>query len=374
MWKTTRWSQILEAQQESKQAIEKLCEDYWPSVHKFARQYCHDSYAEDFVQEFFTKFLENKWIERVSKDRGKFRTFLITAFVRFARDKKQLKQNRFEHSMHDLIPDKDINHFNRYWTENLLELVNQRMHTHYREFANRYEYKVFRTYYHPPTSSFYRVEDISYLEEFIAFLRCKNHRVDDLVYQELLLNDCTQAVHLSQILNKLISSTELDEQNQDNYLFHNIDCRNHQLFAEDLQRIFCSYNITATNLTTALNEILHNENLEQHFDVKEQKHEFRYQRNRAILEYTYPQYIEKYLIKANRKFLDKHYGNFVVPLFLYKPSYLQIAKHFEISKYQVEKAIKSSTLIYKELLRDEVSRYVCPQEITNEIRYLQNLL
>ena len=128
MWKTTRWSQILEAQQESSEALEKLCKDYWPCVYKFACQRYQGLEIDDLVQDFFAKFLENKWIERVRKNKGKFRTFLITTFVRFVRDKNVQRQNKFESSMCSFITEEEINSFNYYWVEKLLELTNQRMH------------------------------------------------------------------------------------------------------------------------------------------------------------------------------------------------------------------------------------------------------
>ena len=159
MWKTTRWSQILEAQQQSSEALEKLCKDYWPCVYKFAYQRYQGLEIEDLVQDFFAKFLENRWIERVCKNKGKFRTFLITTFVRFVRDEHVHKQNKFENSMCSFITEEEINSFNCYWVENLLELTNQRMYEYYLN-NNRDEYVIFRIYYYPPQSAFFRSEDI----------------------------------------------------------------------------------------------------------------------------------------------------------------------------------------------------------------------
>ena len=127
MWKTTHWSQIIEAQQDNRQAIEELCSDYWNPVYKIVRRYYeHD--AEDMVQEFFIKFLENKWIGRVSQTKGKFRTFVITVLIRFLNDKHKKRQLQFEKNHRNLEETSHIKDFNRYWIETLFSIVSRRMH------------------------------------------------------------------------------------------------------------------------------------------------------------------------------------------------------------------------------------------------------
>ena len=366
MWKTTRWSQILDAQQQNSKALEKLCKDYWPCIYKFADQRYRGFEIEDLVQDFFTKFLENKWIERVCKNKGKFRTFLITTFVRFVRDEHVQKQNRFENSMCSFITEEEINSFNCYWVENLLELTNQRMYEYYLN-NDRCEYVIFRIYYYPPQSAFFRNEDI-FSDVLSAHITKNTTPVDRLVYEQV-----SNGYSLSQALNKLIGGHCFVAAHESDYLFDEVDLKNKKFFIDELRKFFPEHKFTEHNITNVLNELIHNGNLAKQLNCS-QEDASSVQQNRCLLENQYPQYIEKYSIKVNRKYFDTYYHNFVVPLFLHKPSYLQIAEHLHISKHHVEKAMKSSTQMYKELLRDEVSRYVCPQDIGSEIRYLQNLM
>ena len=41
----------------------------------------HD--AEDLTQEFFARFLEHHWVERADREKGRFRTFLLSAMNHF---------------------------------------------------------------------------------------------------------------------------------------------------------------------------------------------------------------------------------------------------------------------------------------------------
>jgi RNA polymerase sigma-70 factor (ECF subfamily) len=85
---TTRWSVILLAGQEmspeSEAALEKLCRAYWQPVCAFARRRGFtEEDAKDLTQQFFARLLERKDFSRLDPGRGKFRTFLLTAFTHF---------------------------------------------------------------------------------------------------------------------------------------------------------------------------------------------------------------------------------------------------------------------------------------------------
>jgi RNA polymerase sigma-70 factor (ECF subfamily) len=85
---TTRWSVVLlageEAGSESAAALEKLCHAYWLPIYLFARRRgSDDADAKDLTQQFFTHLLARKDFSGLDPRKGKFRTFLLTAFTHF---------------------------------------------------------------------------------------------------------------------------------------------------------------------------------------------------------------------------------------------------------------------------------------------------
>ncbi len=89
-FETTRWSVVLRARGEPAQArvaLEQLCRTYRPPVLAFVRRrgYAADA-AEDLTQAFFTRFLERAWHSSADPERGRFRSFLLTALKRFLID------------------------------------------------------------------------------------------------------------------------------------------------------------------------------------------------------------------------------------------------------------------------------------------------
>jgi RNA polymerase sigma-70 factor (ECF subfamily) len=69
---------------EAREALATLCHLYWYPLYAYARRHlgkAHD--AQDLTQEFFTRLLEKDYLQAVDPQRGKFRSFLLTAFQRF---------------------------------------------------------------------------------------------------------------------------------------------------------------------------------------------------------------------------------------------------------------------------------------------------
>jgi DNA-directed RNA polymerase specialized sigma24 family protein len=84
----TRWSVVLAVQRrsgpEADAALEAICRTYWYPLYAFvrrSRRAPHD--AQDITQEFFRQLLEKRWLEDADSDKGRLRTFLITALKRF---------------------------------------------------------------------------------------------------------------------------------------------------------------------------------------------------------------------------------------------------------------------------------------------------
>lgn len=81
---TTHWSVVLAAREagapEAGEAIAQLCHAYWYPVYAHTRRRGHDHHAaQDLTQEFFARLLEKQWLNSVGPEKGRFRTFLLTA-------------------------------------------------------------------------------------------------------------------------------------------------------------------------------------------------------------------------------------------------------------------------------------------------------
>ena len=87
-FRTTHWSVVLAAgQQDSSagsQALARLCAIYWYPLYAYVRrrgQAVHE--AEDLIQEFFARLLQRDFLQNVSPDKGRFRSFLLASLKNF---------------------------------------------------------------------------------------------------------------------------------------------------------------------------------------------------------------------------------------------------------------------------------------------------
>jgi len=85
---TTRWSLVVAAAKDSspqaRAALAELCGSYWYAVYAFVRrrgERMED--AKDLTQEFFARLLEKDYLETADRERGRFRTFLLSAVSHF---------------------------------------------------------------------------------------------------------------------------------------------------------------------------------------------------------------------------------------------------------------------------------------------------
>src|SRR6266481_8900891 len=90
---TTHWSLVLEAQGESpaaQEALEKLCRIYWRPVYSFLRrQGVAQEEAEDLTQGFFALLLERGDFSAVHREKGRLRSYLLTALKHFLADERR---------------------------------------------------------------------------------------------------------------------------------------------------------------------------------------------------------------------------------------------------------------------------------------------
>lgn len=85
---TTRWSLVLSAgdpaSEGCRDALGTLCATYWYPLYAYVRR--RGSTAEeaaDLTQEFFAQLLEKQFLRSADRERGRFRSFLLTVFKRF---------------------------------------------------------------------------------------------------------------------------------------------------------------------------------------------------------------------------------------------------------------------------------------------------
>jgi RNA polymerase sigma factor (sigma-70 family) len=81
---TTHWSIVLDAragsESQARAALAALCRQYWYPIYSFIRRHGRAHHeAEDCTQAFFARLLANEGMTHARPERGRFRSFLLTA-------------------------------------------------------------------------------------------------------------------------------------------------------------------------------------------------------------------------------------------------------------------------------------------------------
>lgn len=150
---TTQWSVVLAASRSdttnAQAALEKLCRTYWYPLYAYVRRRGHPAEdAQDLTQAFFARLLERHWVSDADRERGRFRTFLLTAMSRFlsnewdkARAQKRgggvahvpiqldTAETRYGHEPADSCTPEQC--YERRWALTLLDTVLQRLRAEY---------------------------------------------------------------------------------------------------------------------------------------------------------------------------------------------------------------------------------------------------
>jgi RNA polymerase sigma factor (sigma-70 family) len=95
---TTHWSVVLAAGNDSlpgaQEALEKLCSAYWYPLYAYVRRQGRSPEdSQDLTQAFFAKLLEKKSLRHAQKERGRFRTFLLTSLKNFLTNEWEREQS-----------------------------------------------------------------------------------------------------------------------------------------------------------------------------------------------------------------------------------------------------------------------------------------
>jgi len=87
-FETTHWSLVRAAggdDSTARAALAKLCETYWWPLYWFARRRGADGpEAQDLTQGFLTRLIDKEEVRNADATRGRFRTFLLTAFTHYS--------------------------------------------------------------------------------------------------------------------------------------------------------------------------------------------------------------------------------------------------------------------------------------------------
>ena len=85
---TTHWTVVLGAKSDdvpaAAEALSRLCQTYWNPVHSYIQQQGRNATdAADLTQQFFERFLAKEQYRLAQRERGRFRTFLLTIVKNF---------------------------------------------------------------------------------------------------------------------------------------------------------------------------------------------------------------------------------------------------------------------------------------------------
>ena len=66
-------------------ALAQLCRRYWVPLYAFLRRKGHsDNNAQDLTQGFFERLLAKDYLKSVAPEKGRFRSFMLTAIKHYA--------------------------------------------------------------------------------------------------------------------------------------------------------------------------------------------------------------------------------------------------------------------------------------------------
>ena len=152
---TTHWSVVLTAAHPDTTracaALEKLCQTYWYPLYAYVRRRGQSpEAAQDLTQAFFARLLERRWLDRADQQRGRFRSFLLSAMNHFladewdkARAQKRgsglkpvplqfdVAETRFSHEPADNVTPEHT--YERRWALTLLDEVLRRLRSEYEQ-------------------------------------------------------------------------------------------------------------------------------------------------------------------------------------------------------------------------------------------------
>lgn len=222
---TTQWSVVLEARDSDESgaaaALQALCQSYWFPLYAFIRRrgYSHED-AADLTQSFFGRFLEKNYLASVDREKGRFRSFLLSSVKHFLSDEwdktqarkrgggtvsvsldERLAANRYDAElMEDASPDKL---FERRWAVAVIERTVDRLRDEWKAAEKSEEFETLKTFLtgHQPEVSY--ADAAARLGISVAAATSAIHRLRRR-YRALIRDEIAQTVaHPSEIDDEL---------------------------------------------------------------------------------------------------------------------------------------------------------------------------
>ena len=163
---TTQWSLVLQAgaagQTQSTEALATLFQKYWYPLYAYLRRRgVRQDEAQDVVQGFFTRLLEKNTLVGVTRERGRFRSFLLTAIKNYLANERdyagaqkrggserrlsldfQSGESRMSLEPADTATPERL--FERQWAISLLAVVMQRLEAEYHQTGKERQFAVLK--------------------------------------------------------------------------------------------------------------------------------------------------------------------------------------------------------------------------------------
>ena len=163
---TTHWSLLAKAtlngETEARSALGALCRRYWAPLNQFIRSRGYsEAEAEDLTQEFLLHLLDKQALRKPDRLRGKFRSFLLGALVKFLsheRERRLAQKRGGQQSQVSLetlqenealsvpLADVEIAAFDRAWALTIIRRALDRVERDYAQAGQLELFKVVRAF------------------------------------------------------------------------------------------------------------------------------------------------------------------------------------------------------------------------------------
>jgi DNA-directed RNA polymerase specialized sigma24 family protein len=171
----TSWTAVAKAgdptRPDAQAALEHLCNAYWYPLYAYVRRRGYDPHnAEDLTQEFFFRLVRDNYLRVADRERGRFRTFLLSAMMHFLSNERaraqaakrgggkqlvsldeELAEARY---LKDVIADPSaVKMFERGWANTLLDQVREALRQEYEAAGKEAVFSALQDYLRDETES-----------------------------------------------------------------------------------------------------------------------------------------------------------------------------------------------------------------------------
>jgi len=166
-FESTNWSVVRavgrNANSDSRKAMAVLCQKYWQPLYVFAlNRVGKPADAEDLTQAFFERVIEKHYFEAADAERGRFRSFLLSAFQHFLSNEWKKDRAQKRGGQHQIVSMDGVAKigmqsassdqrtpeqlYERQWIRSLLSHVMQRLEQEYQSTGKAGQFQVLRPF------------------------------------------------------------------------------------------------------------------------------------------------------------------------------------------------------------------------------------